>query len=90
MKSIFEQLWNGHIKPYETNGINDPEVEELSELIECNQKTLSKLLDEEQKKVLDKYISCCDSYYYLLIIHAFRKGFSLASKLLAETLPEYD
>jgi len=90
MKSIFEQLWNGNIKPYETNGVNDPEVEELSELIERNQKSLNKLLGEEEKKVLDTYISCCESYYYLLIVHAFRKGFSLASKLLAEVLPECD
>ena len=88
MKSIFEQLWNGHIKPYETNGINDPEVEELSELMERNQKSLKNTLDEGQKQALDQYISCCESYYYLLVIHAFRQGFSLAGKLLAEALLE--
>lgn len=84
MNSIFEQLWNGQIKPYERNGINDPEVMELSDLIEKNQRNLRNLLNEEQKKVLDKLFSCQDSYYYLLIVHGFRCGFSLATKMYAE------
>lgn len=88
MKSIFEQLWNGNIKPYENSGRNDPEVEELAGFMIRNKNALDELLQEEQKKALDKYITCCDSYYYLLTVHAFRDGFSLASKLLAEALPE--
>ena len=90
MKSIFEQLWNGNIKPYETNGRNDPEVEELAELMRRNKSALDTMLNEPQRQVLEKYLSCCDSYSYLLVVHAFRKGFSLASNLLAEVLLEYD
>ena len=90
MKSIFEQLWNGSIKPYETNGRNDPEVEELAELALRNKSNLDALLSEEQKKALEKYITCCDSYGYLLTVHAFRDGFSLASKMLTEALAERD
>ena len=86
MNSIFEQLWNGNIKPYENSGRNDPEVEELAQFVIRNKNALDKLLQEEQKKTLEKYITCCDSYYYLLIVHAFRDGFSLAAKMLTEAL----
>lgn len=85
MNSIFEDLWNGNIRPYEINGKNDPEVEELAELMIRNKDALDQLLNETQKKALEKYISCCDSYDYLLIVHAFQNGFALALKLLAES-----
>lgn len=49
MKSIFEQLWNGNIKPYETNGRNDPEVEELAELMMRNKSALDTMLNEPQR-----------------------------------------
>jgi len=55
-----------------------------------NKSALDTMLNEPQRQVLEKYLSCCDSYFYLLVVHAFRKGFSLASKFFAETLPEYD
>ena len=88
MKSIFEDLWNGNITPYKTNGKNDPEVEELAELMVRNKAALDQLLNETQRKALDKYLCCCDSYYYLLAVHGFRTGFTIASKMFAEVAAE--
>jgi len=88
MTMLFEQLWNGQIAPCKTCGNNDPEVQELAELLERNKLDLDHALSEEQKELLKRYISCYEEYQYLITVHAFRKGFSLASKLLAEALSE--
>lgn len=88
MKSIFEALWNGNIAPYKTCGSGDPEVEELDKLIERNKASLDNALTNGQKELLENYISCQDEYSYLITVHAFRDGFSLACRLLTEALVE--
>ena len=88
MTAFFEQLWNGNITPYKNCGKGDQEVEELTELIERNKKSLDNSLENGQKKLLERYVGCCNEYWYLITVHAFRTGFSLASKLLTEALSE--
>ena len=85
---MLEQLWNGQIAPYKTCGNSDPEVQELAELLERNKIKLEQTLSEEQMELLKKYFSCFDEYNYLIMVHAFRKGFCLAAKLLAEVFAE--
>lgn len=85
---LFEQLWNGSITPYKYCGQGDPEVEELAELVERNKASLNHALTEEQQELLKNYTVCREEYSYLLIVHAFRQGFSLASRLLAEAFSE--
>ena len=81
-----EELWNGQIAPYKHIAQNDPEVAELEELTQKNRESLEAVLTEEQKALLKKFVSCQSDYDYLLIIHAFRMGFSLANRLLQESL----
>lgn len=86
MDILFEQLWNGNLVPCKTCGRGDPELKELAKLIEKNKSILDDVLGEAQKKHLQNYMDCCHEYDYLLTVHAFREGFSLAGKLLIETL----
>lgn len=88
MVALFEQLWNGGIAPYKTCGIDDPEVAALAELVERNKAALYRELSDLQRKLLYNYESCCDEYRYLIAVHAFRSGFSLASRLLTDALGE--
>lgn len=84
--TLLEELWNGQITPYKHVEQNDPEVAELAELVERNRASLEEALNEEQKKLLEKFLRCQIDYDYLLIIHAFRMGFSLAGRLLGEAM----
>ena len=86
MNILFEQLWNGNIAPYKDCGKGDPEVETLSELVERNKTALNHELSENQQRLLQKYMTCYSEYYYLMTVHAFRTGFSLAVRLLSESL----
>ena len=88
MLVLFEQLWNGNFAPYKDCGKGDPEVEKLSELVERNKAALDHELSENQQKLLQNYMVCYDEYYYLMTVHAFRSGFSLAVRLLSESLCE--
>lgn len=88
MITLFEQLWNGNITPYKYCGQNNPEVEELAGLVERNKASLDLVLTEKQKELLKSYTACYEEYSYLLIVHAFRQGFSLSAKLLTEAFRE--
>ncbi len=88
MTMLFEQLWNGNITPYKYCGQGDPEVEALAELVERNKSSLDRGLNAQQKDLLKNYTVCYEEYSYLLTVHAFRQGFSLASRLLAGAFSE--
>lgn len=83
--TLLEQIWNGQISPFQNIEQNDPEILELSNLIEKNRKALDDCLIDEQKEKLEKLLYCQNDYYYLLVIQAFRMGFALSSQLVNET-----
>ena len=86
MKSMIEELWNGNIFPAEICGVGDPEIEDLVRLIERHRERLLGELNREQKDVFEKYADCEDEYACLITARAFRDGFRLAGRLMAEML----
>ncbi|MBP3673569.1 MAG: hypothetical protein J6J18_07055 [Oscillospiraceae bacterium] len=88
MKQTLEKLWNGNISPIESCGENDSEIQEILRLIESNRKDLTAELNEHQKEMFGNYTGCCEEYTYLITAQAFCDGFSLASRIWAETLAE--
>jgi len=88
MKRTLEALWNGEIAPGQTNGIHNPQMEELAVLIDRNRTALERELSLEQKELLQKYIDCTDEFLYLSAAEAFCDGFRIAGKLLTEALSE--
>ena len=75
MKQTLEALWNGNIAPGATNGVNDPDMERLTVLMDRNREKLTQTLSAEQKAVFDSYADCADEFQYLSSVHAFCDGF---------------
>lgn len=88
MKRTLEALWNGSLAPGQTSGVNDPELEHLTVLLDRNKEQLDRELSESQKELFEKYADCADEFLCLSTAQAFCDGFSLASKLLTEALAE--
>lgn len=88
MKRTLEALWNGSLAPGPTSGVNDPELEHLTVLLDRNKEQLDRELSESQKELFEKYADCADEFLCLSTAQAFCDGFSLASKLLTEALAE--
>lgn len=86
MKQTLEALWNGDLAPGQTSGVNDPEMEHLTVLMDRNKARLEQELTESQKELFSKYTDCADEFTCLSAAQAFCDGFSLASKLLTEAL----
>lgn len=84
MKPTIELLWNGQINPGEKCGINDPEIDNLIELLDKNKEILEAELPPQQKKRFSIYSDCTDEYISLISMHSFCEGFSLAAKLFSE------
>lgn len=86
MRRTIEDLWSGNLAPCEHCGTHDPEINALFVLLQRNKDALSKDLSVPQQEILSKYIDCWDEYLSLMSEHAFCEGFSLASRLLTESL----
>lgn len=88
MKTTIEELWNGNIMPSRDCGENDPEIQELAELMVRNRELLDKNLGASQQEIFQKYIDCTEEYWCRITAQAFSDGFSLAGKLLTEALSD--
>ena len=86
MNSAIEELWNGQVAPAACCGVGDPEIENLIILIERHKDQLNKELKEQDKSIFEKYVDCAEEYTCLISQTAFRDGFMLAVKLMAEAL----
>ena len=86
MQDIIADLWNGNLSPGEDCGKNNPEIENLIELIERNDKKLSNTLNPDQQKTFENYFSCIEEYLSLITEQAFCDGFRLASRFLTAAL----
>ena len=86
MRETLEALWNGNLAPAQTCGVNDPEMEHLTVLMDRNKELLNGDLNESQKERFAKYADCADEFMLLSSQRAFCDGFRLASRLLTEAL----
>ena len=86
MRDIFELIWNGDVTPHKTCGSKDPAVQELEQLLCRNKETLDTITEGAQKEQLEGYVACREEYTYRMLVHAFREGFSLACRLMTESL----
>ena len=86
MRGIIADLWNSNLSPGEDCGKNDPEIENLIELIERNDKKLSNTLNPDQQKTFKSYSCCVEEYLSLITEQAFCDGFRLGSRFLTEAL----
>ena len=88
LKQTIEDLWNGNLGPGTKCGVDIPEMEQLSILLDRNREALQETLTLKQMEILQKYTECQNDICSLFAKQAFCDGFCLASKLMSEALTE--
>ena len=84
-KSPLEALWFGELCPgEEQTAHNEKQVDEIIKNIEENKEKLKDQLTKEQYSILTELLNDLHFLYLMKRCDDFKKGFSLASKLLAE------
>lgn len=86
MPQTITDLWHGEIAPCEHCGSHDVQANHLQHLMERNREVLFSELSAAQKDTLQKYIDHSEEFLMRMLELAFYEGFSLASKLIAESL----
>ena len=86
MAITLSELWYGNIAPFERCGIHNTEIKKLEILKNRNYDALCQTITPEQKELLQKYTDCRDEHLLCMMESAFCEGFSLAAKLLSESL----
>ena len=88
MKSTIEALWSGELCPGEEPIRQTEEIRDIINSINKNKSELKKLLDDKQNAILNELLADLEFLYLLKRYDNFKKGFSLASKLLAEAFSD--
>jgi hypothetical protein len=84
--TLLEDLWYGNIDPHEAILQNDKQFKNLLSLMGKTQDKLSDTLTERQKETLEKYDAAVNEMHSLAELSAFRYGFSLGVRLIAESI----
>lgn len=86
MKQIFSDLWNGNIAPVEVCGKDNYEIKKLVFTLDKNEEEINRVLNAEQKIILEKYTDNLQKLWLLNTEEAFGEGFSLGCKFMCEAL----
>lgn len=86
MSHTIIDLWRGDIAPLDRIGGGDRETKQLLWKMDRSQTKLEAGLTEEQKALLEDHLQKTDQYYLRMMELAFREGFSLGTKLMAESM----
>ncbi len=82
---ILEELWYGNITPTEYSRIeNNANYKEALRLVNQNQERLKSTLTNEQKELLDKFLTSSEEFENLIELDCFKVGFKLGARLIIE------
>ncbi len=84
MKNTIIDLWYGNINPKDTKA--DEKEKEIIGFIERHYNNLNSLLNDNGKDVLERFTDCYDELILDECEKAFMQGFSLAVRLMVESL----
>ena len=92
MKNMINELWHGNIIPQEDSRTNSKEMKELIGYIARHNEDMTKLLNDEQMEIFEKYQECWNEYVSLaeaaIFEYAFRFGARLAMEIQSDTKEE--
>lgn len=86
MKQTLADLWYGNIHPMTDGDLEVKNEEELESYLDRHFQYLESHLDEKGKEILKKFTDCYDELMLNRCEYAFSQGFTLAAKLLTESL----
>ena len=82
---ILEEFWYGNITPTEYSRIeNNANYKEALRLVNQNQERLKSTLTNEQKELLDKFLTSSEEFENLIELDCFKVGFKLGARLIIE------
>ena len=82
---ILEELWYGNITPTEYSRIeNNANYKEALRLVNQNQERLKSTLTNEQKELLDKFLTSSEEFENLIELDCFKVGLKLGARLIIE------
>lgn len=81
-QDILNELYYGHIVPWENQNDKTPEMELVSEQVDQDIECLEKLLDAEGKKVLERLLDNSAELERLQVCEGFKDGFRLGVQLV--------
>ena len=82
---ILEELWYGNITPTEYSRIeNNANYKEALRLVNQYQERLKSTLTNEQKELLDKFLTSSEEFANLIELDCFKVGFKLGARLIIE------
>ncbi len=82
MKSTISELWHGELTPCTDCIKNNPELDNLSVLLDVSRKKLLESLSSSSLPAFETFDALISEYYTALTEAAFKHGFILATKLL--------
>ena len=86
MGKIISELWHGNIVPQDDSRTNSKEMKELIGYIARHNEDLTKLLNDEQNEIYEKYQECWNEYVSLAEAAIFEYAFKLGARLTHEAL----
>lgn len=84
--TTLEDLWYGNIDPHESFLIKNRQFRHLLSLMGKNRDKLTDTFTDKQKELLEKYDNTINEMHSLAELSAFRYGFSLGVRLIAESI----
>ena len=84
--NIIEELWYDNIAPCERDFKKGSVYSELLGYIVKHENDLRRLLNDEGKKIFEKYIECSNEMYGISEREAFVRGFTLGARTIIEVM----
>lgn len=81
-QDILNELYYGHIVPWENRNDKTPEMESFSEQVDQDIECLEKLLDAEGRMVLERLLDNSAELERLQVCEGFKDGFRLGVQLV--------
>lgn len=88
MKTL-ESLYYGSIKLPDYTMQDGKDVQELLDLVVCNEQNLTVTLTDTQRDTFDKLKACEDELHSITEVKAFTDGFALAAKIMTEVMAAF-
>ena len=86
--NTIQDLYYGHISPYEMSISNAPEYQKLKALAAQHEDLLRETLSDEQKELLDKLTECITDISSISDRDMFINGFQLGMKLMIDVMKD--
>lgn len=88
MPQTIDALWNGKLAFCEHCGAHDPMANQFIQELAKSRECLLAQLPQAQQKLLESYVDQTERYTLRMMELAFREGFSVGVRLLAEGIYE--